>query len=195
MVIFEMHSNTVEEQVEFRVLPGTKTCKSACYDLQGLQVAWCSHCISSVNSKDLPWYSRQALCNSFSVYATSEPKEGGKEELSLTASSWRPCVHNQPYMAWHQWDYATKQPNSLKQVLGEMTHIWMCFPRDQSSVGALNSGQLSWETQTFSLLTRSRLMQQAEGMVTLALLPLPFPCDCSVNHAKELIQATNNAEQ
>lgn len=36
-------------------------------------------------------------------------------------------------------------------------------------------------------------MQQAEGMVTFAFLPLPW--DCAVNHAKELIQATSNAEQ
>lgn len=78
---FEMHSNTVQEQVEFRVLPETKRCKSACYGLQGLQVAWCCRCTSSVNSKDLLWYSSQALCNSFSVYTTPEPKEGGRRSL------------------------------------------------------------------------------------------------------------------
>lgn len=41
----------------------------------------------------------------------------------------------------------------------------------------------------------SRLRQQSEGMVTLALLPLPLPWDLSWNHAKELIQATNNIGQ
>lgn len=38
-------------------------------------------------------------------------------------------------------------------------------------------------------------MQQAEGMVAHMLLLLPLSWGCSVNHAKELIQTPNNAEQ
>lgn len=181
----------MQKQVQFRLLSEIKTCKSSCYGLQGPQMTWCTCCISEVTSKDLPWYSRQAQCKSCSVYATPEPKDRWKEKFSLLDT----CALDRPYVAWHWSDNTTEQPSSLKQPLGQTALIWMCFSWDQTRVGALNLGQPSWETQTFSLLIRSRLMQQSEGMVTLALPPLLLPWDLSGNHAKELIQATNNIGQ
>lgn len=115
--------------------------------------------------------------------------EGGAFSGGILLTS---CALDQLYTAWHQSDHTTKQPSLLKQSLRQTAFMWTCFSWDQTSVGALNLGQLSWERQSFfSLCTRSRLRQQSEGMVTLALLPLPLPWDLSGNHAKELIQATN----
>lgn len=92
------------------------------------------------------------------------------------------CALDWLYTASHWSDHTTKQPSLLKQPLRQTALIWLCFSWDQTSVRALNLGQLSWEKKTFSLLTKSRLRQQSEGMVTLALLPLSW--DLSGNHAK-----------
>lgn len=66
-VILEKHSNTVQEQVQFRLLTEIKMYKSSCCGLQGPQMTWCTCFISEVTSKDLPWYSGpmqklQCLC-------------------------------------------------------------------------------------------------------------------------------------
>lgn len=176
-----MHSNTMQEQAQFRVLTEIKTCESACYGLQGLQMAWCSHCISGVNSsKDLPWYLRQAPCKSCSIYATSELKNRWKEKPSLVVASWPPIPTIDPTQLGTGW---IAQSSLRKQALGETAHTWMWFPWDRTSAGALNLAQPSRETQTFSLLTRSGLIQQTEAMVTLLFRLLALPWSLSVNHA------------
>lgn len=149
---------------------------------------WCYQERSALILKIGPMQKLQCLCYTW----TKGQLEAGAFSGGILLAT---CAFDRLYTAWHRSDHTTKQPSLLKQSLRQTAFMWMCFSWDQKSVGALNLGQLSWERQTFSLLTRSRLRWQSEGMVTVALLPLPLQGDLSGNHAKELTQATNNIGQ